>query len=108
MTFSDNSTSPPRHLLFITRRYLGSRAGLIAMAAVGLGAGAYFNWGWLVAAGLAPIILAAAPCAAMCAMGLCMGGKKRKPAEPDGGSAAASQPPEIADKAASKTGKGCC
>ncbi|KGH21610.1 hypothetical protein P606_17115 [Comamonas thiooxydans] len=30
------------------------------------------NWGWLVAAGIAPLLLAVAPCAAMCALSLCM------------------------------------
>jgi hypothetical protein len=37
-----------------------------------LAAGAYFSWGWLVALGVAPVLLALAPCAAMCALGLCM------------------------------------
>ncbi len=30
-----------------------------------------FNWAWLVAAGLAPILLATLPCLAMCALSLC-------------------------------------
>ena len=37
-----------------------------------LAAGAYFSWGWLVALGVAPVLVALAPCAAMCALGLCM------------------------------------
>lgn len=40
----------------------------IAVIAVGLA----LNWSWLVAAGAAPLILSLAPCAAMCALGLCM------------------------------------
>ena len=36
------------------------------------GTGTYLGWGWLVAAGIAPVLLALAPCAAMCALGLCM------------------------------------
>lgn len=40
----------------------------IAVIAIGLA----FNWRWLVAVGAAPIILSLAPCAAMCALGLCM------------------------------------
>jgi hypothetical protein len=37
----------------------------------------YAGWDWLVAAGLATMVLALAPCLAMCALGLCMGrGKK--------------------------------
>ena len=55
------------------RRYLGGRRGLIFLTVAVLVIGAYFNWGWLVAAGIAPLLLAFAPCAAMCALGLCMG-----------------------------------
>ena len=40
----------------------------IAAVAVGLAV----NWSWLVAVGAAPLILSLAPCAAMCALGLCM------------------------------------
>ncbi len=42
-------------------------AGTLALAA-----GAAFNWSWLVAIGVAPLLVAALPCAAMCALGLCM------------------------------------
>ena len=35
-------------------------------------AGMYFNWGWFIAIGLAPIVLAVLPCAVMCGLGLCM------------------------------------
>ena len=56
------------------RPYLGGRRGLIFLAVAVLGVGAALNWGWLVAIGLAPILLALAPCAAMCALGLCMKG----------------------------------
>lgn len=44
---------------------------LIAVAIVGAIAGIVLNWGWLVALGIAPLILAAVPCLAMCAFGLC-------------------------------------
>ena len=53
------------------RPYLGGRRGLIFLAVAVLGAGAALNWGWLAAIGVAPILLAVAPCAAMCALGLC-------------------------------------
>ena len=59
-------------------RYLGNRKLLVVLAVAGVGAGLALNWSWLVAAGIAPILLALAPCAAMCALGLCMsrmGGK---------------------------------
>jgi len=56
----------------LLRYYLGGRRGLILLTVAVLGAGLFFNWGWLVAAGIAPLLLAIAPCAAMCALGLCM------------------------------------
>ncbi len=70
--------SLPRIVLGLLRHYLGGRRGLIVLTVVVLGTGAFFNWGWLVAAGIAPLLIALAPCAAMCALGLCMskmGGK---------------------------------
>jgi hypothetical protein len=60
------------------RHYLGGRRGLIVLSIAALGAAAFFSWGWLAAIGVAPLLLALAPCAAMCALGLCMrnmGGK---------------------------------
>jgi hypothetical protein len=62
----------------LLRHYLGGRRSLIVLTVLALGAGLILNWGWLVAAGIAPLLLALAPCAAMCALGLCMnktGGK---------------------------------
>lgn len=54
------------------RYWLGGRRGLVGLAVVlGLAAIA-LNWGWLVAVGIAPLLVAFAPCAAMCALGLCM------------------------------------
>ncbi len=52
--------------------WLGGRFGMLVFAAVVVGAGLWFNWGWLVSLGLAPLVLAVLPCAAMCALGLCM------------------------------------
>jgi len=62
----------------LLRYYLGGRRGLIVLTVIALGAGLILNWSWLVAAGIAPLLLALAPCAAMCALGICMnkmGGK---------------------------------
>ena len=58
----------------LLRHYLGNRKVLAVLAVAAVGAGLAFNWSWLVAAGIAPILLALAPCAAMCALGLCMKG----------------------------------
>ena len=50
---------------------------LLVVAAAMIALGMWFNWGWLVSAGIAPIIISILPCAAMCALGLCMNhGKK--------------------------------
>ena len=85
MTNYDPANPVPRSfaqdLLSAARYYLGSRTGLILIAAAAIAAGAYSNWGWLVAAGIAPLLLTALPCAAMCALGLCMGGGKKSQAD---------------------------
>jgi hypothetical protein len=56
--------------LALLRYYVGGRRGLIVLAAA-VAAGLYLSWGWLAAAGIAPLLVALAPCAAMCALGLC-------------------------------------
>ena len=67
-----NETSLSSDVLSYVRHYLGGRRGLIILTVIALGAGAFFNWGWLVAAGIAPLLLLLAPCALMCGLGLCM------------------------------------
>ena len=66
------------------RQYLSGRRGLVLLAMLLLGSGVALNWSWLVVAGVAPVLLALAPCAAMCALGLCMSkmAGKADPAEP--------------------------
>ena len=83
MTTSDTTKTSDASLgrgwLQFARYYLGNRWGLLALGGLVLVIGAYLNWGWLVAAGIAPILLTLAPCAIMCALGLCsmkMGGSK--------------------------------
>ena len=69
-------------VLSAARYYLGTRFGLLAIAVFALGLGAYSSWGWLVTAGIAPLLLTFAPCAVMCALGLCtMGGKSKNPTD---------------------------
>lgn len=83
MTISTRSADAPapslaRDLLSLARYYLGGRRLLLALAGLALVAGLTLNWGWLTAAGIAPILISLLPCAAMCALGLCMtrtGGK---------------------------------
>jgi hypothetical protein len=59
-------------ILNALRYYLSGRRGLIVLAGVAVVGGLSLNWGWLVAIGVAPIIIAALPCVVMCALGLCM------------------------------------
>lgn len=39
------------------------------------GSGLALGWDWLTAVGVAPLIVSAAPCVLMCALGLCMMGR---------------------------------
>ena len=54
------------------RYYLGGRRGLLALGAAAAVGGLVLNWDWLIAVGVAPLLIAALPCVAMCALGLCM------------------------------------
>lgn len=65
-------TSVSQDLLYMFRYYLGGRRGLLILAGLALTAGLVLNWSWLVAVGIAPILIAVLPCVAMCALGLCM------------------------------------
>ena len=69
--------------LALMRHYLGNRRGLMLLALAAIGTGLYFSWGWLAAVGVAPLLIALAPCAAMCALGLCMKGGGGKSCSPD-------------------------
>ena len=51
---------------------IGRGRALILLGLALAGAGVALNWSWLAAIGVAPILLSLAPCAAMCALGLCM------------------------------------
>jgi hypothetical protein len=55
-------------------------------------AGLAFNWGWLVAVGIAPLLVAVLPCVAMCALGLCMNKMGKSTSSPDAKTAPASEP----------------
>src|SRR6266542_2526080 len=66
------SPSPARDLLDAARHYLGGRRALLILAIGALIGGIALNWNWLVAAGIAPLLLTALPCLVMCGLGLCM------------------------------------
>ena len=53
------------------RAVLGNRIFWLALAAGALIVGLALNWSWLVAAGVAPLLLSVLPCLAMCAVHLC-------------------------------------
>ena len=61
-----------RLTLNLARYYLGNRWVLLVLGALAIILGLTFGgWSWLVAAGLAPVLLTLLPCAIMCAVGLC-------------------------------------
>jgi hypothetical protein len=67
-----------RDILAYLRYQLRGRRGII-LAAVAIGVPAlWIGWPWLVVAGIAPLLISFAPCAIMCALGLCMMGKSCK------------------------------
>lgn len=66
------TTSRPRDALSAVRQYLGNRTALLLLALVVVVAGLALNWSWLVAVGMAPILLATLPCLLMCAFGVCV------------------------------------
>lgn len=77
-----------RDVLNSARYYLGNRWALLVLGSLAVIAGLSFGgWAWLVAAGLAPIILSALPCLVMCGLGLCLacrsGATQSTPASPD-------------------------
>jgi hypothetical protein len=64
-------TGLTQDLVHAARYYLTGRGGLIALAAVIVVAALVLNWSWLVAVGIAPLLVGVLPCLAMCALGLC-------------------------------------
>ncbi len=60
-------------VLHAARYHLGIRWVLLGLGSLAVIAGLCFGgWAWLVAAGLAPLILSVLPCLVMCALGVCM------------------------------------
>ncbi|WP_228242124.1 hypothetical protein [Aurantimonas coralicida] len=71
LNLTDTSHPAPRPRSAGFRMPLGRRGLVIATMAI-TSAGMALNWGWLTAIGAAPLILALAPCAVMCATGYCV------------------------------------
>ncbi len=93
-------TSLTQDLIYAARYYLGGRRALILLAVAVLGAGAALNWGWLVAIGVAPLLLVFAPCAAMCALGHRMNKATGKSLSRQAGTTERSRPHGAADPSA--------
>ena len=68
---AQSDTTLTRDLLYAARYYLGRPRTWIIVATIAVAMGLVFNWNWLVAAGLAPILLSTLPCLVMCAIGVC-------------------------------------
>lgn len=108
-----SDASLTREALYAVRYYLGNRWSLIGLivfaAAIGLYVG---GWGWLVAAGLAPIILSTLPCLIMCGLGVCMmcKGQKQSTVSREAADAATSSVALTADKVdgRSAVSSSCC
>ena len=58
--------------------FIGNRRALVFSGLALAGAGLTLGWDWLAAIGIAPLIVALAPCLLMCALGFCMMGKGNK------------------------------
>ena len=85
-------TSLTRDIGRYVRHQLRGRRGMIVASVVLAAPALWFGWPWLVAAGLAPLIIAMAPCAVMCAVGACaMGGKSCKKSEADSAASSAAE-----------------
>jgi hypothetical protein len=68
LTFPSGDTHQPS----LVERFARNRFVLGGSALALLAAGLAWQWSWLVALGVAPLLLSTAPCIAMCALGLCM------------------------------------
>lgn len=70
-----SSSAPPTGLGRYLPSWLRGRRGLILGVVAIVGGGMALQWPWLVAIGVAPVLLSLLPCAVMCGLGLCMMGK---------------------------------
>ena len=71
-TASAGRSSLAQDWLYALRYWMRGRRALLLLVAVVVVIGGALNWSWLVAAGIAPLLLTALPCVAMCGLSLCM------------------------------------
>jgi hypothetical protein len=60
-----------RDWLRFFRYSFGGPSMILVLAAVAVVGGLAFDWSWLVASGLVPLLITLLPCAVMCGLGLC-------------------------------------
>jgi hypothetical protein len=84
----------------VLRSWISDRRVLAVAGLAVTGTGLGLGWDWLTAVGVAPLIVSAAPCLIMCALGLCMMGRSRQ-ASSNPSAAGAAEPPTGSDPAAS-------
>jgi hypothetical protein len=114
MTLPQSSTSERplgRDLSYAARYYLRNRWTLVALASLAVILGLYFGgWGWLVAAGLAPIVLSTLPCLIMCGLGVCMmcRGQKQSTVSRDAVDASTSTAPGVSKRDSSSVSAANC
>ncbi len=81
-TTPSSPPGPSRGLAAPLRAAAETELGLLIVAAAAVLAGLWLNWSWLVAIGVAPLAIGILPCAATCALGLCIVQKGREGATP--------------------------
>ena len=84
---------------FAPAALLRNRWVLVAVAVLALVAIVTASWSWLVAAGLATILVSALPCLIMCGLGLCMHRYFGGSGSPQASGSATADPPEGAARA---------
>ena len=62
----------------VFRSWIGDRRALAIAGLAVVSTGLTLGWDWLTAVGIAPLIVSAAPCLVMCALGLCMMGRNHQ------------------------------
>lgn len=78
--------------------WLTERRSLLLAATGVAGIGLFWNWDWLTAIGVAPILLSLAPCLAMCAFGLCMRGGKAGACKPRDNAPVTTAAPDVTSR----------
>ena len=78
-SLQDQGAALPTNMNNVAPRFGRRFTMLLLIGSVFVVAGTIFGWSWLVALGIAPVLLSVLPCVAMCALGLCMNHITRQP-----------------------------